>query len=119
MTNINHDPILFVDDQPFMLDSWRDLLEANQIEMDGATTVGKAIVMMESYSYPVVVIDGLNGECWKVRSAALEIGATAILYTGDFDIIEAAEQADIDIIPKYERPEKLLNKIKSILQSDD
>ena len=82
--------ILGVDDEA----SWRRILsgvfDKTGYEWSINENAGLAVAEIQSREHGLVVTDGLNGEWRRVAAAAQEVGAGAILLSGDEAAVESA-----------------------------
>lgn len=99
--------VLLVDDDPGMVDTLTDILQANRYEVAAARSGDTAVAMARSGAYDLVLMDiqmpGLNGVQALTAMKAAGLGARVIMmtaYTRDELVKEAEQQSGSPVLPK-------------------
>jgi DNA-binding NtrC family response regulator len=104
--------LLFVDDNPAMLELGVDYFKALTPNIDTATDYASAMEKLRASEYGLTILDGLEGKCFDIYK---NLGEEGIFY-GEFVILSGDVELQIKAkelrIPFYAKPNGLSQIVK-------
>lgn len=118
---IHDGKILAVDDESMWLTILGEVLEDSGVPFALSENADDAVDLLRGGEFTGVLTDGLAGEWRRVVEAAKEAGALAVLVSGDFRQIDAAEQQGVEAHNKAQLEpnffEEIIEKLRTRLPS--